>query len=314
MKIRMLGLVFCLMLFVSGYSATVRESIQSGNLLAQDIDPTTGTTNNEKSESRKIKLNESYSVEIKTTPADFSSVQNYELSIFKAKKRIHVERLDNVNAVLVHPITLKGKTDNIIISSHTGGSRCCFDNIILSLGGKVRKIAEISDQHSSLEAKDIDEDGTDELILNDWTFVVWHTSFQEFPHPKVVLKYQNGNYKPSAKLMRKPYSEKNRLELWKKAREISALLKELLKDSDFSIEKWLSDDVDYYSQLLPPELWAIMLDLLYTGNGNLALEFLEKAWYKKLEGEVVFLKSFQQQLLKSPYISVIKEMNPTFFK
>jgi len=160
--------------------------------------------------------------------------------------------------------------------------------------------------HLPLETRDIDKDGTDELVLRDWIFVYWHAGFTQSPCPEITLRYQDGHYKPSTKLMRKSYTKESRLGLWKKASEIN----KQVKDSNFSTEGWLNDD----ESSLPSELWGIMLDLLYTGNGKLALEFLDRAWYKKLKGKDVFLKTFKQQLLKSPYISAIKEMNPEFFR
>jgi len=78
-------------------------SLQSRDLLSQDADSMSGqcqytdsilaligTISDKQSELRIIKLNESYSVEIKPAPtalADSSIWNNYELSIFKGKKK-----------------------------------------------------------------------------------------------------------------------------------------------------------------------------------------------------------------------------------
>lgn len=60
---------------------------------------------------------------------------------------------------------------------------------------------------------------------------------------------------------------------------------------------------------VPPVLWGYMLDLIYTGNGNLAFDFFDKAWpdWKKAKKE--FLDAFKKQLSRSPYWYGIKVMN-----
>jgi hypothetical protein len=52
-----------------------------------------------------------------------------------------------------------------------------------------------------------------------------------------------------------------------------------------------------------------MLDLIYSGHGDAALSYFDGAWPEGLAGKERFLKSFMEQLKKSPYSSAVARMN-----
>jgi hypothetical protein len=67
-------------------------------------------------------------------------------------------------------------------------------------------------------------------------------------------------------------------------------------------EKVMDDDY-------PPELWANMLDLIYSGHADMAWDFFDKAWPKNIKGKEAFLKEFRSSLKSSQFWPGIKEMN-----
>jgi hypothetical protein len=52
-----------------------------------------------------------------------------------------------------------------------------------------------------------------------------------------------------------------------------------------------------------------MLDLIYTGNGELAMKFFDEAWPNHIEGKKAFLEDFEKKLKRSPYWPQIKVEN-----
>jgi len=274
------------------------------------------------------KLNNDYSIQIKTDREYHTENEGIELTIFKASKQVYFKAVEkgssgivgifSLDDFLVKDITLSG-TASVVIQHFTGGAHCCFNYEVLSLGKKnIRKIAQVDSSDYPIEIKDFDGNGTYELILQDMTFSYWHAPFVSSPAGQIILEYQDGLYKPSTKLMKKKYTLKDKL----LEESFEDIYKDLQELKTFNIVDWIEnnnkhgDDIykSPYEYKLPSRLWGVMLELLYTGNGELALEFLDRAWHKKIEGKEVFLKEFKKRLLTSPYISVVKEMNPSFFK
>jgi hypothetical protein len=59
---------------------------------------------------------------------------------------------------------------------------------------------------------------------------------------------------------------------------------------------------------LPPELWGLMLDLIYSGHHKEADKLLEELWdAKKYAGRASFKKAFEEQLTESIYYKQLKD-------
>ncbi len=206
--------------------------------------------------------------------------------------------------------------DSIILSHFSGGAHCCFDFSIYTLGKTAQKIADVDAADFGdifpQDVIDLDNNGTFEIQVLDDVFTYWKVSFAESPAPLVVWEYQNGRYRPSAKLMKKAWTDKKAL--WQQAAELNAALK-VLQTKGFDIQQWRTFDLisSDDKHTLPPALWEVMADLLYAGNTELAVAFLDKAWYQGLKGKSLFLKEFKKQLLSSQYSGVVKKLNPGFF-
>jgi hypothetical protein len=227
----------------------------------------------------------------------FEIVHKGEKAYFETGRRYSLKTAENADyvpqageAIETKDLTGDGIPD-LIVSVWSGGAHCCFSIILFSLGEELKKIAEIEGYDSSVELKDFEGDGIYELVGRDWTFAYWETSFANSPAPQVVLRYQHGKYVLATDVMKKQPPGK---------KELEAKIVEL-RDK-FAYGGALDDEA-------PPELWEYMLDLIYTGNGKIALTVFNKAWPEHKEGKEEFLMAFKTQLAKSPYWQEIKIFN-----
>jgi hypothetical protein len=85
-----------------------------------------------------------------------------------------------------------------------------------------------------------------------------------------------------------------------------------MKDLAANIQKIKTDSKDLHGSWpdadVTPELWATMLDLIYTGHRIVAWQFLEEAWPLRVAGKDAFKREFLEQLKESPYWQSIKQM------
>ena len=178
-----------------------------------------------------------------------------------------------------------GHTPQVILGSWSGGAHCCYKFVLLELGTKFRKLAELDaadGDYSHFE--DLDKDGKYEFVTNDRTFAYWETSFAESPAPKIILRAQTDKegrveYRLAMDLMET------------RARSPEELRKRI--DKIKSNEEW-SDGV-------PPDLWSAMLDFIYSGHADLAWRTWNEAWPENKAAKGGFLGAFCDRLTRSPY-------------
>lgn len=141
--------------------------------------------------------------------------------------------------------------------------------------------------------EDRNGDGLPEITLPDWTFIGWKALPAESPAPSVVLQYNpiKARYEAAPELMRKAPPELN-MEVLEVKYKLAGLER---KDNRFSP--------------YPPEIWGTMLELIYTGNADLAEEVFNRTFPEKniLERHH-FLEAFRMQLERSPYWPAISKI------
>ena len=179
----------------------------------------------------------------------------------------------------------------LVIERYSGDGHCCYSYSVYSLGKRFKKLATLEGVHTVMQFKDLDGDGRYEVIGRDWTFAYWCTSFAGSPAPEIILYWKNGTYRLAQNLMKKPPpGEKD------------------LHTMPSGFEEGQSYEV----------LSAIMLELIYTGNGNLALQYCDGFWQnldkeipkqKLLNQKKEFLAKFKKQLRESYYWGDLKRMN-----
>jgi len=192
-------------------------------------------------------------------------------------------------------ITGNGQPD-LLISEWTGGAHCCLMFHIFEIGSQFREIATIDEASTDAGPHFRLGQGPGlDIVVSDWTFAYWETSFAESPAPDVILRYRNGQYRFAADAMWK--APPKLAELESKAKEI--------------------DDTDADEAYPPSALWAEMLDLIYTGHADLARKFLDMSWRPPLSGsrELIFRnkqdfwRAFRARLARSRYWPEIREFN-----
>jgi len=182
---------------------------------------------------------------------------------------------------------------NLVVGCDTGGSHCCEDITIYSLGESLKVIKDFHISYSTFELIDLDGDGIYELKIADWNFQGWGGVWmggacEGIANQDVILRYKNGDYQIAPDLMKR-FSKK-----------IDPPSLEKIK------EEFNDTDSDYPVSF---EMWRYMLALIYQGRGDEAFEFCNTVWPKERKYKDKFLAAFKLQLTKSPYWLGIKELN-----
>jgi len=178
---------------------------------------------------------------------------------------------------------------NLVINEWTGGAHCCHKFYVFEVGKRFKKIAVLDAGDGDLSHfEDLRKNNNLQFITSDWTFAYWRAGFAQSPAPGIILSYRNGAYTLDFDLMRKSPPTQGEIE-------------------DKIIE--VQNDESWQGKEAPPLLWGYMLDLIYSGNANVAWTFFEKAWLIGVPGKKEFKKDFQARLRKSRYSNQVKKMN-----
>gem|GEM_PF-7035064 len=183
----------------------------------------------------------------------------------------------------------------LVISWWTGGAYCCSKYLIFSLGKEFKVLNYIFNGCSGLQFKDVDNDGTTELIGRDWTYQeFWWSGDKTFIAPVIIWKFMDGKYVICPEVMKKA------------------------PPSDAEMQKFALQEKDEgrYGTFLAHYL----LDLVYTGNGNLEEKFYDifsktnKYMTDNDSGYAIpdkkeFLDDFNGKLKKSIYWEYVKKLN-----
>ncbi len=187
-----------------------------------------------------------------------------------------------------------GKKD-FVLQLKSEKNSCSNIFAIYSMEDNFKQLAELKGLADDIKFQDLDGDSIPELIANDCTFLNWWGSFGENFAPQVILKLKYGEYKLAENLMRKS------------------------PPSDNEINKIIKDNKNSFITYI----WKYMLDLIYTGNGELAWSFYERVEWnseweegilenkegKKISDKYEFLEAFKEHLTTSPYWEDLKKLN-----
>lgn len=151
----------------------------------------------------------------------------------------------------------------------SGGARCCYTLHLIELGPKPRQLAYIPGGDGLPRFQQRDGEADLEIVLEDAAYVFWRAAYSQSAMPRVVLKYDPaaGQYRLAQALMRRAAPNPARLEA--EARQLRLL------------ETWTSGESSFLGgppRGVPPRLFRTMLDLIYGGQYELALRFLDAAW------------------------------------
>lgn len=195
---------------------------------------------------------------------------------------------------------------DVMIQYFSGGAHCCFEMYFINLGETVETVETIEMAHS--EGIGIDKNPKGGLLFHtaDWNFAYWLTSFATSPAVGVTLEFKNGKLRPNFDLMKAPAPSFAVLK--KKAQlQIPQLNLKPYKGQEnidpLDYSPLYKDDASYSDGVF----WSEMLDLIYSGNEELAWQFLDMVWPPQKQGKALFIKDFKKQLLESHYWQMILE-------
>jgi len=235
-----------------------------------------------------------------------------------------IERINNAARVtLVN--TSQDNFPYLTFQLWTGGAHCCSSYTFYSTKPTLKKIGEIDAGHTD-KIKINEHNGEYSVQLYDWNFAYWKYSFADSPAAKVILNITNDGIIVSKKEMKRNYTEEEKREIYLKAKEIDEKLTKIKykwpnEKSSFSnstisnLTKSLGakfgistfyetikhkDNLIEYLQV-KYDFIGLMLDIIYSGNKELAWKFYDLSIPDCYDKKNIILKEFKEQLQKSSY-------------
>ena len=181
----------------------------------------------------------------------------------------------------------------VMVEEFSGGAHCCSTYLLLEFGPSFREAATIEARDSGIELADLNGDGLPEVMLGDYSLDYAFACHAASPIPRLVLRYHEGEgYEVAADLMRTEPPNEQAL------REVAETVwNECQEEQEDGLVRLLSP-VGWGNGTT---LWGTMLDLIYGGHEDLALEFFNMAWPPWADGKEEALAHFRQEVASSPW-------------
>jgi|GEM_PF-1850199 len=212
-------------------------------------------------------------------------------------------RFQIIAGVTARDVTGDGQP-NLVIMEYSGGAHCCETYFIYALtpDGSAHLITTI-DARDGGSFIDLDGDGIDEFETHDWSLAYELTCFACLDYPRIVLRFETGEYRVCAELMRRPAPTDS--ERAATAASIRADIQEVL----------LAPRGTHPTPVVMParvrdRIWSEMLKLIYTGHARLAFAFLDDAWPVGIPDRDKDLRAFREAIAASPFLAAIEAMQP----
>ena len=185
-------------------------------------------------------------------------------------------------------------TPELVFASFSGGAHCCYTTYILELADPVATLWEFNTESNNVIMVDINNDGTLELRAWDPAFHYWKTSYATSPSPEVILSFdaKSNKYAVNSAMMRKPPPSRTELEA---------------KAKIWSTRGWegLGEDCTESpgGGFVCSVPWGYALDLLYSGNIQAAITYVNLAWRdsEQFASKSVFWCGLKLHLMGSGY-------------
>ena len=235
-----------------------------------------------------------------------------------------VERINNAARVtLVN--TAQDNFPYLTFQLWSGGAHCCYRYIFYSTKPTLKKIGEINTKHTD-DIKINENNGEYSFQRHDWNFAYWKYSFADSPAAKVILNITDDGIIVSKKGMKRNYTGEEKREIDQKAKKINDKLTKikyrwpheksyfsnvaianLMKSlgAKFGISIFYEtikhkDNLIEYLQV-KYDFIGLMLDLIYSGNKELAWKFYDSSIPDCYDVKNSILTEFKEQLRKSSY-------------
>ena len=184
---------------------------------------------------------------------------------------------------------------DILIYDYSGGAHCCATVKHIVCSDPPVLTAQISGWHCTPAYRDLDGDGRYEMIIHDASYAYWNACYAASPQPEVIFRIRNGHYEIAGDLMRShaPAADKWKTDIkdlqhqlarydqfiarrnsqTNENTEVKLAPEEEVDDNFFSGQAWRADGV-----CIPPAVWELLLNLIYTGQIDTAVNALDTMW------------------------------------
>ena len=191
----------------------------------------------------------------------FSDVSNYRYFFEDSGKDNFIKDINN-NGI-----------PDLVTTTYTGGSRCCYILNIYELGSSLKRIFTIEANHHGYEIQDLNHDGAFEILYRDPALMCEGNDFYHCPTSAaglVIFEWTENGYKVSSRLMKKG--------------PLKNYTSHILDEGMFDVKF-----IQY------------MADMSYSGNMDLAFRKIRENWPKNHMDYFTFKKKFVSLLNESAY-------------
>lgn len=195
---------------------------------------------------------------------------------------------EDINKYFIRDIN-KNNIPDLILGTYSGGAHCCNDSYIIELSNPISNILNLSSFSSDIFFKDLNNDGIMEIVTSDGIFDYWHSGYSTSYRPDVILSLQNNRFKADPNFMKLPIPTDS--ELISKVEEFKNGGEIFGGDSSGT--------------------WNYVLDLIYSGNIESAIRYVDMVWNKEAENgdfktKEEFWDELKNQIRESSYYDDLK--------
>ena len=200
------------------------------------------------------------------------------VDVTRNSHRVFAVRATDARVELVGQDVTGDRVPDVVVHQFTGGMHCCTHATVLSLGPEFRIAGNVDGADGDIEFDDIDGDRVPEVKVGDFRFAYWRDyAFVETQVPEVILRYRGTGYQAACDLMREDAPDQASLD--QKALELT--------------DGWRDGDP-------PAEFWGYAVDLIYSGQAELAWRWLDRSWPAAISGKAEFVRELRDKLRGSP--------------
>lgn len=179
----------------------------------------------------------------------------------------------------------------LLIMSYSGGAHCCFSYHIVSLGKSF--VADVIDSADSpISLVGIGDGDTPDITYFDMGFAYWNTDFASSPAGQVRLTWDKDRYH-LIDPKQQPAPSAGVLAAWQA--EMTAAIKAIPSPYVSVADQNNGKE----GVQLDPVIWSHLLDLIYAGYPQMAVDLFNQAWPAEIKGKDVFWQDFVRQMQHS---------------
>lgn len=203
-----------------------------------------------------------------------------------------------VSVTSLHLPVESAPAPQLVVTSYSGGAHCCFSYDIVGLGKSVA-VDVIDSADLPISLRGLGDGDTPDITYFDTAFAYWNTSFAQSPAGEVRLTWDKGRYRLiDLGAGTEPQPSDAVLAAWRAemTTAIKALPSPYVSIADQNNGK--------EAPQLDPVIWSHLIDLIYAGYPEMAVDLFNKAWPQDVAGKDIFWKDFVSQMQQASVLWV----------